>query len=228
MRFEELNWFDVEKYLKHDDRLMLVLGACEQHGYLSLLTDSKIPLSLADAASKNSGVLVGPVLNFGASPYFLAYPGTISLRVSTLLDLAEDLVRSLYNQGFRRILILNGHGGNDPVRGRLYEIANQLPNLQLAWHAWWNSHSVESIVQEHELKPYHAGWFEAFSFCQVTDLPAGSKTPPHVSGLLGAEEARKVYGDGVFGGLYQVDDAIMQQLFNAALEDVTQLLKFNE
>ncbi len=228
MRFEELNWFDVENYLKDDDRLMLVLGACEQHGYLSLLTDSKIPLSLADAASKNSGVLVGPVLNFGASPYFLAYPGTISLRVSTLLDLAEDLVRSLYNQGFRRILILNGHGGNDPVRGRLYEIANQLPNLQLAWHAWWNSHAVESIAQEHELKPYHAGWFEAFSFCQVTDLPAGSKTPPHVSGLLGAEEARKVYGDGVFGGLYQVDDAIMQQLFNAALEDVTQLLKFNE
>jgi creatinine amidohydrolase len=227
MRFEDLNWFDVESYLKNDDRLMLVLGACEQHGYLSLLTDTKIPLSLADAAGKKTGVLVGPALNFGASPYFLAYPGTISLRLSTLLDVAEDLVRSLYQHGFHRLLILNGHGGNDPVRGRLYEVANQLSDLQIAWYAWWGSHSVEAIAQGHQLKSYHAGWIEAFSFCQVADLPKATKTPPHVSGLLGADQARRVYGDGVFGGPYQVDDAIMQEIYNAALDDILHLLKFD-
>ncbi|HZD58748.1 MAG TPA: hypothetical protein VE136_18600 [Anaerolineales bacterium] len=43
---EELNWEGVEKYLGANDRLMLVLGACKQHGYLSLLTDVKIPLAL--------------------------------------------------------------------------------------------------------------------------------------------------------------------------------------
>ena len=42
MRLEELNWMDVEAYLKGDDRIMLVIGSCEQHGYLSLLTDIKI------------------------------------------------------------------------------------------------------------------------------------------------------------------------------------------
>lgn len=110
MRIEELNWFDVESYLKQDDRLILVLGACEQHGYLSLLTDVKIPLALADAASEQTGVLIAPPQNFGSSPYFLHYPGTFSLRVSTLIDLVEDLVRSAYGHGFRRILILNGHG----------------------------------------------------------------------------------------------------------------------
>jgi len=228
MRFEELNWFDVENYLEKDDRIMLVFGACEQHGYLSLLTDSKIPLAMADAASQKTGVLVGPALNFGASPYFLAYPGTISLRLSTLLDVAEDLVRSLYQQGFRRMMILNGHGGNDPVRGRLYEVANQLPDLRLTWYAWWDSHSVESIAQEHNLKSYHAGWIEAFSFCQVAELPAGQKTPPHVSGLLGSDQARQVYGDGVFGGFYQVDDAILSEIFAAAVDDVVHMLKFND
>jgi len=91
---------DVEQYLKHDDRLMWVLGACEQHAYLSLLTDVKIPQALADAASQQSGVLVAPALNFGVSPYFLEYPGTLSLRVSTLLDLIEDVVTSAYHQGF--------------------------------------------------------------------------------------------------------------------------------
>ncbi len=227
MRFEELNWFDVESYLEGEDRLMLVLGACEQHGYLSLLTDVKIPLALADAASQQTGVLVAPPLNFGSSPYFLAYPGTLSLRLTTLLDLVEDLVRSAYGQGFRRILVLNGHGGNDGARGRLFELASQLPDLRLAWYAWWQSHSVEAVAQANDLKPTHASWLEAFPFTRVADLPAGEKVPPSVPGIMGAEQARQVYGDGVFGGPYQVEDAIMETVFAAALADVLQLLKFD-
>ena len=57
MKFEDLNWMQVEEYLKTDDRLILVLGACEQHGYLSLMTDVKIPMALAEEASRQSGVL---------------------------------------------------------------------------------------------------------------------------------------------------------------------------
>lgn len=226
MRFEELNWMDLEEYLKSDDRLILVLGACEQHGYLSLLSDVKIPLALGDAASKVTGVPVAPPLNFGASPYFISFPGTLSLRVSTLIELAADLVRSAFGQGFRRILILNGHGGNDPVRTRLYELTNELPQLQIAWYAWWQAHSVEAVAQAHDLRSYHAGWIEAFPFTQVTDLPTGEKTPPRVPGLMGAAQARQLYGDGVFGGPYQVSDTIMDQVFEAALQDVLQLLRF--
>ncbi len=131
MRLEDLNWMDVEKYLQHEDRLMLIFGATEQHGYLSLLTDVKVPLALADSASKASGVLVAPPLNFGVSPYFLSYPGTLSLKVSTLIAAAEDIVRSAYGHGFRRILILNGHGGNSPARNHLHQVNNDLPDLKL-------------------------------------------------------------------------------------------------
>lgn len=226
MRLEDLNWLDVESYLQTDDRLMLVLGACEQHGYLSLLTDVKIPLALADAASQQTGVLVAPPLNYGTSPYFLRYPGTLSLRVTTLLDLVEDLVRSGYGQGFRRFLVLNGHGGNDSARARLFELANQLPDLRLAWYAWWQAHSVAQIAEENDLKPSHASWLEAFSFTRVAELPKGEKLPPQVPGLMGAEQARRVYGDGVFGGPYQADQAVMDQIFAAALADVLYLLQF--
>ncbi len=226
MRFEDLNWLDVENYLKQDDRLMLALGACEQHGYLSLLTDVKIPLALADAASQKTGVLVAPPLNFGASTYFLAYPGTFSLRASTLLDVVEDLVRSAYRHGFRRLLLFNGHGGNDAARARLYEVMNDLPDLHISWYAWWQSQSVLDIAQKYELRSFHAGWIEAFSFTRVADLPPGEKLPPHVPGLMGDEEARKVYGDGVFGGRYSVDESIMDEVFDAALEDILTLLKF--
>jgi creatinine amidohydrolase len=226
MRFEDLSWFDVEKYLKDEDRLILVLGACEQHGYLSLLTDSKIPLALADAASQKTGVLVAPAVNFGISPYFLDYPGTLSLRTSTFLDMVEDLVRSAGHQGFRRMLILNGHGGNDPARARLYEVMNTMPDIHLAWYAWWQSHSVEEVAIRHGLRSYHAAWIEAFPFTRVGDLPPGEKVPPRIPGLLDSGSARKHYQDGVFGGPYQVDETVMSEVFTAALDDILQLLKF--
>ncbi len=228
MRIEDLNWLDVENYLARDNRLILILGACEQHGYLSLLCDVRIPLALADAASQKTGVLVAPPLNFGSSPYFLSYPGTLSLRVSTLLDVVEDLVRSVYRQGFRRLLILNGHGGNDAARARLYELANQLPDLRLAWYAWWIAHSVLEVAQNHGLKPLHASWLEAFPFTRVAELPTGEKTPPYIPGLMGADQARQVYGDGMFGGAYSTDPAVMDEIFSAALYDILHLLEFNE
>ncbi|MFL7871056.1 MAG: creatininase family protein [Anaerolineales bacterium] len=227
MRLEDLNWMDVERYLEQDDRLILILGACEQHGYLSLLTDIKIPLALADSASNQTGVLVAPPLNFGVSPYFLDYPGTLSFSVRTMISAVEDMVRSAYRQGFRRILVLNGHGGNSAARQHLSAINNDLPSLKMSWYDWWMSHSVEEIAQKHNIKPAHANWLEAFSFTIVGELPDGSKTPPKVpSAIMAAGTMREVYGDGSFGGPYRVDDAIMQEVLNAALEDILLMLKF--
>jgi len=226
MRLEELNWMDVEAYLKQDDRIILVLGATEQHGYLSLLTDAKIPQALADAASERSGVLVAPVLNFGVSPYFLAYPGTISLRTTTFMNVVEDIVRSLYNQGFRRFFVMNGHGGNSGARTALTELINELPGLKVVWYSWWESHSIEAVAIRHELKTSHASWMEAFPFTIVSEIPAEPKIPPKVIGVPGAEEARQLYGDGMFGGHYAASPEIMDELFAAALEDVLEFIKF--
>jgi creatinine amidohydrolase len=191
-----------------------------------LLTDVKIPQALADAASEKTNVLVAPPVNFGISPYFLAYPGTLSLRTTTMMDLVEDIMQSAYDQGFRRLLIMNGHGGNEPVRTRIYEVLNKLMGLQCSWYAWWQSASVQSVAMKYELKSYHAGWIEAFPFTRVTDLPEGSKIPPHVVGLMDAVQSRQIYDDGVFGGQYETDRAIMDEIFDAALQDVLQLLKF--
>ena len=69
---------------------------------------------------------------------------------------------------------------------------------------------------------------EAFPFTRVAELPAGEKAPPNIPGLMGAQQARQVYGDGVFGGAYSVDDAIMQELFDTCLQDILRLLQFDE
>ncbi len=228
MRLEDLNWMDVEKYLEHEDRLMLVTGATEQHAYLSLLTDIKVPLALADSASQTTGVLVAPPLNFGISTYFLAYPGTLSLRLSTLSAVMEDIVRSAYGHGFRRILVINGHGGNAPAHSHLQEVNNDLPDLKLNWYDWWLSHSIEAVAVKHNLKPSHANWLEAFPFTIVGDLPDGNKVPPKVpSAIMDAHTARTVCGDGSFGGPYRAGEDVMHELFAAALQDILELLRFD-
>ncbi len=227
MRLEDLNWMAIEKYLQQDDRLMLVTGSTEQHAYLSLLTDIKIPLALADSASQASGVLVAPPLNFGVAPYFLAYPGTLSLRAATLCSALEDIVRSAYGHGFKRILVVNGHGGNSPARSHLQEVNNTLPDLRINWYDWWLSHSVEAVAVKHNLKPAHANWLEAFPFTVVDEMPDEIKLMPHVpSAIMDAKTARQIYGDGSFGGAYRVGDDIMHEIFAACLQDILRLLMF--
>jgi creatinine amidohydrolase len=229
MRLEDLNWMDLERYLAQDDRLMLVLGSTEQHAYLSLLTDVKIPLALADAASQQSGVPIAPPLNFGVSPYFLAYPGTLSLRVETFIAVVEDVIRSAAGQGFRRILVINGHGGNTPARVHLNAVINDLANVKLDWYDWWLSHSIEAVAEKHNLKPTHANWLEAFPFTLIGEPPTEPKVPPKVpSSIMDAKTAREVYGDGSFGGPYVASEAIMHEMFAAALNDILLLLKFGE
>jgi creatinine amidohydrolase len=83
---------------------------------------------------------------------------------------------------------------------------------------------VGAICKNNELKPAHANWLESFPFTIVTDLPDGEKIPPHVPGLLGDVEAKQILGDGSFGGPYQVDDSIMQEIFEACVADVLHIL----
>lgn len=228
MHFKDLNWMQIDNYLKQDDRAMLVLGSCEQHGYLSLMTDANMPMALAEKAAEQSGVLVAPPLNFGCSPFFLDYPGTISLRLQTFLVVVEDILRSLYEAGFRRVLILNGHSGNTPVQTHLVELVNQLTDLKLRWYAWWTTVTVAQIAKQYQLDTEHGSWMEAFDFNIVTPLPENTKPVPDTGeAILGAAETRNIYGDGTFGGAYQVEPAIMQEIFNACLADLLDLLKFD-
>jgi creatinine amidohydrolase len=218
MRFEDLNWMDVEAYLKTDDRLILVVGSCEQHGYLSLTSDTRIPAAIADALSERSGVPVAPALNFGVSPFFADFPGTISLRVQVFLQVLEDIVRSVHRYGFRGLLVLNGHGGNDAADATLYEMATEMPDLRLSWLSWWKVPEVREVQKKHGLSGSHADWSEAFAFTRVAPLPEGEKPEVEFPWMESAEAARELLGDGMFGGKYQVEDEIMEELFTAAVE----------
>src|SRR5947209_15143510 len=106
----------IEEYLGSDDRVVLPLGSTEQHGYLSLGVDAILSERVSVEAAEPLGVPVLPSLPYGLTPYFAAYPGSPTLRPATYRAILRDLLDSFHEQGFRRFLFVNGHGGNDPGR----------------------------------------------------------------------------------------------------------------
>src|SRR5438132_12291567 len=108
MRVHDCNWKMLEDYLKHDDRIVLPIGSTEQHGYLSVGTDAILAERVAVEAAEPLGVPVLPALPYGMTPYFAAFPGSPSLRMSTYISVISDLLASLLGKAFRRIAGVTG------------------------------------------------------------------------------------------------------------------------
>lgn len=122
IRLWELRWSEVAALDRDTTLIIQPTGAIEQHGHhLPIDTDihdsSEIAYRAAEQAQAAGlgNVLVAPPVWWGTSPHHLAYPGTISLKMSTMSDLLVDIVASLWKHRFYRILFLNGHGGNAGV-----------------------------------------------------------------------------------------------------------------
>ena len=127
-----MTWMQVEAYLEVDDRCVLPLGSTEQHAYISLATDSILSERVAVEAAEPLGVPVFPPLCYGITPYFMAYPGTVTLSLATYERVIVEILGSLRRHGFRRILVLNGHGGNSPARPAAEAWAVRKEGVELA------------------------------------------------------------------------------------------------
>jgi creatinine amidohydrolase len=228
MQINHMNWQQVESYLRHDDRAVLPLGCTEQHAYLSLSTDSILAERVATEAAEPLGVLVFPVLAYGITPYFRSYPGTISLRVTTYLQIIQDVLDGLYSHGFRRIMVVNGHGGNIPAQAAADEWLVNHTEAQIKWHNWWNAPQVWAKVQAIDPVASHASWMENFPWTRLQNVLQPDQQKPMVdfSGLrLPPQAMREALGDGNFGGHYQRSDADTQALWDVAVTETRTLLK---
>lgn len=228
MRIADMNWGQVEAYLRHDDRVVLPIGSTEQHAFLSLSTDSILSERVSLDAAEPLGIPVLPVLPYGITPYFRAYPGTVTVRIENYLRIVADILDSLAEQGFKRILIVNGHGGNSPAQALAGEWIADHPGYQVKFHNWWNAPRTWAKVIETDPVASHASWMENFAWNRLPGvaMPALQKPMTDLNRLrlLAPHAYRDYLGDGNFGGLYQRGDAEMQVIWDVAVQETRDLL----
>lgn len=143
MQLGERNWTEIEGLTSRV--AVLPLGSLEQHGHhLPLLTDTLIGAEIARRAEAELGdsALFLPALWVGASDHHLGFPGTVSLGNDVYVRVLIDILESLIAGGFRRIFLLNAHGGNIiPGRMAIYDVQlrhyRDKPDLWLAFSSWW-------------------------------------------------------------------------------------------
>src|SRR5229473_2864948 len=162
MRVCDMDWRMVEDWVRHDDRGVLPLGSTEQHAGLSLMTDAILAERVAVEAAEPLGIPVFPAIPYGLAPYFAAYPGSITLRVETYCAVVRDVLDSLKRSGFRRIVIVNGHGGNQPAAALAHEWLMDNADCRVRFHDWWRAPKTFAQVQATDKVASHASWMENF------------------------------------------------------------------
>ena len=228
MRIADMNWMQVRDHAARDDRAVLPIGSTEQHAHLSLAVDAILSERVAVEAAEQLGVPVFPVINYGVTPNFVEYPGTVSLRMATLSALVTDVLDGIVRSGFRRIVVVNGHGGNIPVHGAVLEWLDRNRGSQVKWHNWWNAPKTWAKVLEIDPMASHASWMENFPWTRLRDVtqPKEQKPMMDIARFLQLDPAAKkeLLGDGNYGGLYQRGDDDMLALWRVAVEETRALM----
>lgn len=148
-------WPEVEARLEHSTGIVIPIGSTEQHGPTGLIgTDALCPETIA-AGMSEADILVAPTISIGMAQHHLAFPGSITLRPSTLIAVIGDVVSSLAGQGFSHFYFLNGHGGNiatvQAAFAEIYAEASRAPYaspIHLKIGNWFAGPRVRRLSQE--------------------------------------------------------------------------------
>ncbi len=229
MKISEMSWGQVEAYLKTSDLAVIPLGSTEQHAGLSLSVDSILAEKVALDAAEPLGVPVFPVLAYGVTPYFLAYPGSVSIRVATYVAIVKDILDSLRMQGFRRFVLVNGHGGNSPAGSFAVEWVADHPDCAVKFHNWWSAPATMGKVTAIDPVASHASWMENFPWTRLQGAVLPTQQKPMIDfermRVMNPADLRAFLGDGNFGGYYERPDDEMQAIWDVAVAETRALIE---
>jgi creatinine amidohydrolase len=184
-RLAELTREELQRRLP-DATVVIPIGATEQHGpHLPLMTDhlmaETIALRAAALVPPDVDVLVAPVLPFGCSAHHLQVGGALSIGLRTYIAFLVDLGESVAQMGGKRLVLLNGHGGNeDAMRVAATELVSERRlGMAVAAASYWTI-GREAVAEHGFLGPGHAGHFETSGVQALRpDLPQlDARFPP--------------------------------------------------
>lgn len=153
MRLQLATWPEVEAYLAHRRAVILPIGSTEQHGPTGLIgTDALCAEAVAWGVGERLGVLVAPTLPVGMAQHHMAFPGSMTVKPSTLIALLSDCLLSLVRHGFDAVMVINGHGGNTPsIQAAFSETHMALgaaSTLRCRLVNWWEAPEVGRLSDE--------------------------------------------------------------------------------
>lgn len=174
MRLSTASWPEIEAYLARSKGIVIPIGSHEQHGPNGLIgTDAICPETIALEAAEEAGFLVAPTFHVGMAQHHMAFPGTITLRPSTMMAALQDWIQSLTRHGFRRLYFLNGHGGNVATLTASFSEAYAAHSLRgepaafaCAMANWWELPGVGETIRR--LFPVGDGMHATASEVSVT------------------------------------------------------------
>jgi creatinine amidohydrolase len=170
IRIDELTWVDIKEKIESGYKTVIFgVGSTEQHGpSLPEKTDALQADSFANIIARELGnTLQAPTINVGYSEYHLPFPGTITLRESTLEAIVIDYINSLVKHNFENIIIYVSHGGNEgPVKNALEKMNEKYPEKKMFYYYTQDIHlGIREIGQKFDLTlgeiGSHAGDMEA-------------------------------------------------------------------
>lgn len=157
-RYEKLTWPEINDAIEMKQVCIVPCGAVEQHGpHLPLDVDLMCPVGIANGAGRQlpEKILVLPVIAYGYTGHVMDFPGTINTHYETFIRQVRDVTKSLAYHGFKKIILLNGHGSNMPNLDLAARRTNLETDAECVVIAWWNLLTVD--------KSFLPGWRESKS-----------------------------------------------------------------
>lgn len=213
MRLQLCTWPQVETYLARSRAIILPIGSTEQHGPTGLVgTDALCAEAIAWRVGARMDVLVAPTINVGMAQHHMDFPGSMTLKPSTLLAVLRDNLLSLVRHGFERVLVVNGHGGNVATLNAAFaetqmelDLMAPRPALRTRLLNWWELPDVDRVshdlfgdsVGSHATPPEVAVTWALFP--ETADpRPLEPRRAPR-AGFHGAADFRARFPDGRIG-----------------------------
>jgi creatinine amidohydrolase len=162
-------WPEVETYLTQSNGIIIPIGSTEQHGPTGLIgTDAICAEIIAKAVGEETKAMVSPTINVGMALHHTAFPGTISLRPTTLINYIQDYITSLATAGFKSFFFINGHGGN-------------IASLKAAFSQTYAHLSSLNLQNADQIRCNLANWFMCKEVYQLAKKLYGDREGSHAT-----------------------------------------------
>ena len=239
MRFHEMTALELRQVSREHTLVLVPIAACEQHSHhLPTYTDTILVTGVADGVEKRlpQKVLQLPTLWFGASAHHLRFGATLSAEVDTHVAMLCDLVAPLLEDGYQRVLILNGHGGNiDTMQMALRRLQPRYRNRQMTAASYWDlaANELAALVEGPRKTMGHACEFETSMVLALRpELVHKDKikndpppTEPALRGLYLAEDMHQRTQRGAVGYPELASAEKGQMFLKAAIERTVEVIE---